>query len=72
MEQRNSVLEDRKTKFNYRWIDEKVALIPLARLLQTEIQSELSLLFSKERSIGEVEHKAAETAAGFLARQMEQ
>ncbi|MCY7706343.1 stage V sporulation protein T, partial [Bacillus safensis] len=29
------------------------------------------VLFSKERSMGEVEHKAAETAAGFLARQME-
>ena len=29
------------------------------------------IIFSKEQSIGEVEHKAAETAAGFLARQME-
>lgn len=30
------------------------------------------ILFSKEKSLGEVEHKAAETAAGFLSRQMEQ
>jgi AbrB family transcriptional regulator (stage V sporulation protein T) len=29
------------------------------------------VIFSKEQSIGEVEHKAVETAAGFLARQME-
>jgi AbrB family transcriptional regulator (stage V sporulation protein T) len=30
------------------------------------------IIFSKDQSIGEVEHKAVETAAGFLARQMEQ
>ncbi|MDQ0233285.1 stage V sporulation protein T [Metabacillus malikii] len=30
------------------------------------------LIYSKDQSIGEVEHKAVETAAGFLARQMEQ
>ncbi|PMC34083.1 stage V sporulation protein T [Bacillus sp. UMB0899] len=30
------------------------------------------IILSKEQSIGEVEHKAVETAAGFLARQMEQ
>ncbi|MED1206005.1 stage V sporulation protein T [Heyndrickxia acidicola] len=30
------------------------------------------IIFSKEKQIGEVEQKAAETAAGFLARQMEQ
>lgn len=29
------------------------------------------VIFSKEKSIGEVEHKSAETAASFLARQME-
>lgn len=30
------------------------------------------IIISKDRSLGEVEKKAAETAAGFLARQMEQ
>jgi len=30
------------------------------------------VIFSKDRTIGEVEQKATETAAGFLARQMEQ
>jgi AbrB family transcriptional regulator, stage V sporulation protein T len=30
------------------------------------------IILSKDQSIGEVEHKAVETAAGFLARQMEQ
>ena len=30
------------------------------------------IIFSKEGSLGEVEQKAVETAAGFLARQMEQ
>jgi len=30
------------------------------------------IIISKERPLGEVEKKAAETAAGFLARQMEQ
>lgn len=29
------------------------------------------ILFSKDRTLGEVEQKAAETASGFLARQME-
>ena len=29
------------------------------------------IIFSREQSIGEVEHKAVETASGFLARQME-
>jgi AbrB family transcriptional regulator, stage V sporulation protein T len=29
------------------------------------------VIFSKEQSIGEVEHKAVETAAAFLAKQME-
>lgn len=29
------------------------------------------VIFSKEATLGEVEHKAAETAASFLARQME-
>jgi len=30
------------------------------------------VIFSKEQALGEVEHKAVETAASFLARQMEQ
>ncbi|MBD1383175.1 stage V sporulation protein T [Metabacillus arenae] len=30
------------------------------------------VIFSKDQSLSEVEHKAVETAAGFLARQMEQ
>ncbi|MFD2681340.1 stage V sporulation protein T [Bacillus seohaeanensis] len=30
------------------------------------------VIFSKDRTVGEVEQKAVETAAGFLARQMEQ
>ena len=30
------------------------------------------VIFSKDQTMGEVEHKAVETAAGFLARQMEQ
>lgn len=30
------------------------------------------IIFSKDKTLGEVEHKAAETAASFLARQMEQ
>lgn len=29
------------------------------------------IIFSKDQTMGEVEHKAVETAAGFLARQME-
>ena len=29
------------------------------------------IIYSKEGTLGEVEHKAVETAAGFLARQME-
>ena len=29
------------------------------------------IIYSKEGTLGEVEHKAVETAAGFFARQME-
>jgi len=30
------------------------------------------IILSREKTLGEVEHKAVETAASFLARQMEQ
>ena len=45
--------------------------IPLDRLLQMETQLVPLLFTPKKATLGEVEHKAVETAAGFLARQME-
>ncbi|MCM3064661.1 MULTISPECIES: stage V sporulation protein T [Bacillus] len=72
MDQRNSVLEDSKKEIQLvDGIDDDVSAYTIAPIVANGDPIGAVVLFSKERSMGEVEHKAAETAAGFLARQME-
>ncbi|KKD40103.1 stage V sporulation protein T [Bacillus safensis] len=72
MDQRNSVLEENKKEIQLvDGIDDDVSSYTIAPIVANGDPIGAVVLFSKERSMGEVEHKAAETAAGFLARQME-
>lgn len=72
MDQRNSVLEDSKKEIQLvDGIDDDVSAYTIAPIVANGDPIGAVVLFSKERSMGEVEHKAAETAPGFLARQME-
>ncbi|APJ09531.1 MULTISPECIES: stage V sporulation protein T [Bacillus] len=72
MDQRNSVLEENKKEIQLvDGIDDDVSAYTIAPIVANGDPIGAVVLFSKERSMGEVEHKAAETAAGFLARQME-
>ena len=72
MDQRNSVLEESKKEIQLvDGIDDDVTAYTIAPIVANGDPIGAVVLFSKERSMGEVEHKAAETAAGFLARQME-
>ncbi|MSO01155.1 stage V sporulation protein T [Bacillus paralicheniformis] len=73
MDQRNSVLEgDAKTIQLIDGIDEEVASYTVGPIVANGDPIGAVVIFSKDQSIGEVEHKAVETAASFLARQMEQ
>ncbi|MFW0810614.1 stage V sporulation protein T [Bacillus pumilus] len=72
MDQRNSVLEESKKEIQLvDGIDDDVSAYTIAPIVANGDPIGAVVLFSKERSMGKVEHKAAETAAGFLARQME-
>lgn len=72
MDQRNSVLEENKKEIQLvDGIDDDVSAYTIAPIVANGDPIGAVVLFSKERSMREVEHKAAETAAGFLARQME-
>ncbi|MGE6632318.1 stage V sporulation protein T [Bacillus sp. NPDC077027] len=72
MEQRNSVLEESKKEIQLvDGIDDDVSSYTIAPIVANGDPIGAVVLFSKERSMGEVEHKSAETAASFLARQME-
>ncbi|MBQ4843525.1 stage V sporulation protein T [Bacillus safensis] len=72
MDQRNSVLEESKKEIQLvDGIDDDVSSYTIAPIVANGDPIGAVVLFSKERSMGDVEHKAAETAAGFLARQME-
>ena len=72
MDQRNSVLEESKKEIQLvDGIDDDVSAYTIAPIVANGDPIGAVVLFSKERSMGEVEHKAAETAARFLARQME-
>lgn len=73
MDQRTSVLEgDAKTIQLIDGIDEEVASYTVGPIVANGDPIGAVVIFSKDQSIGEVEHKVVETAASFLARQMEQ
>ena len=72
MEERNSVLNNQKG--NIALVDgneEELTSYTIGPIIANGDPIGAVIIFSKEGSLGEVEQKAVETAAGFLARQME-
>jgi AbrB family transcriptional regulator (stage V sporulation protein T) len=72
MDHRNSMIsKDAKNFQLVDGIDEELASYTVAPIVANGDPIGAVVIYSKDQAIGEVEHKAAETAAGFLARQME-
>lgn len=68
MDQRNSVLEESKKEIQLvDGIDDDVSAYTIAPIVANGDPIGAVVLFSKERSMGEVEHKAAETADWLLS-----
>jgi len=73
MEERNSVLKtDAGDMQIVEGLSEDIKSYTIGPIVANGDPIGAVIILSKEQSIGEVEHKAVETAAGFLARQMEQ
>nr|WGD67704.1 stage V sporulation protein T [Bacillus velezensis] len=73
MDQRSSVVEnDVKSAQLVNDVDEDMSSYTIAPIVANGDPIGVVVIFSKEQALGEVEHKAVETAASFLARQMEQ
>ncbi|MBM6616100.1 stage V sporulation protein T [Bacillus suaedaesalsae] len=73
MEDRSSILETTEKQVAIvEGIDEAVTSYTVAPIIANGDPIGAVVIMSKERTLGEVEQKAVETAAGFLARQMEQ
>jgi AbrB family transcriptional regulator, stage V sporulation protein T len=73
MEDRNSTLVNQQS--NISLVDgseEPVSSYTIGPIIANGDPIGAVIIFAKEGSLGEVEQKAVETAAGFLARQMEQ
>ncbi|MGM9927996.1 MAG: stage V sporulation protein T [Bacillus sp. (in: firmicutes)] len=72
MEDRNSTLEVQKSQVSF--VDgftEDIQSYTIGPIVANGDPIGAVIIFSKEGILGEVERKAVETAAGFLARQME-
>ena len=72
MEDRNTTLETQKTQISL--VDgftEEIQSYTIGPIVANGDPIGAVIIFSKEGTLGEVERKAVETAAGFLARQME-
>ncbi len=72
MEDRNTVVETQKKQISL--VDgftEEVQSYTMGPIVANGDPIGAVIIFSKEGTLGEVERKAVETAAGFLARQME-
>ena len=72
MEDRNTTLETQKTQISL--VDgftEEIQSYTIAPIVANGDPIGAVIIFSKEGTLGEVERKSVETAAGFLARQME-
>lgn len=73
MEDRNSVLHTQKgTVSLVDSVDEEVASYTVAPIVANGDPIGAVVIFAKDATVGEVEQKAIETAASFLAKQMEQ
>jgi AbrB family transcriptional regulator (stage V sporulation protein T) len=72
MDDRNSVLETTKSQISLiDSIDEEVQSYTVAPIIANGDPIGAVVIFSKESGLSMVEHKAVETAASFLAKQME-
>ncbi|MBP3039317.1 stage V sporulation protein T [Bacillaceae bacterium Marseille-Q3522] len=72
MEDRNAVIENQQNEVSL--VDgntEKISGYTIGPIIANGDPIGAVVIFVKEGSVGEVEQKAVETAAGFLARQME-
>ena len=72
MEDRNTTLETQKTQISL--VDgftEEIQSYTIGPIIANGDPIGAVIIFSKEGTLGEVERKSVETAAGFLARQME-
>ena len=73
MEERNPVLESPNGQVSFvDSNDEEVQSYAAAPIIASGDPIGAVLIFSKDGALGEVEQKSVETAASFLARQMEQ
>jgi AbrB family transcriptional regulator (stage V sporulation protein T) len=73
MEERNPVLVTQQGEVSLvDGYDEELSSYTISPIIANGDPIGSVIIFSKEKTIGEVEQKASETAAGFLARQMEQ
>lgn len=73
MEDRVSVLETEEKELSFvEGNEEKLLSYTFAPIVANGDPIGAVLIMSKDKTLGEVEQKAVETAAGFLARQMEQ
>lgn len=72
MEDRNSVIMNQQENLSLSdGSEETISAYTIGPIIANGDPIGAVIIFSKEGSLGEVEHKAVETAAGFLARQME-
>ncbi|WP_285857105.1 stage V sporulation protein T [Mesobacillus subterraneus] len=73
MEDRNSTLVNQQSNISLvDGTEEPISSYTIGPIIANGDPIGAVIIFSKEGSLGEVEQKAVETAAGFLARQMEQ
>jgi AbrB family transcriptional regulator, stage V sporulation protein T len=73
MEDRSSTLMNQQTTMSIvEGNEESVSSYTIGPIIANGDPIGAVIIFSKEGSLGDVEQKAVETAAGFLARQMEQ
>jgi AbrB family transcriptional regulator, stage V sporulation protein T len=73
MEDRNSVLMNQQGNISLaEGTEEPISAYTIGPIIANGDPIGAVIIYSKEGNLGEVEQKAVETAAGFLARQMEQ
>lgn len=72
MEERNSVLVNQQENVSLvDGLEEQISAYTVGPIIANGDPIGAVIIFGKEATLGEVEQKAVETAAGFLARQME-
>ncbi|AIE58583.1 stage V sporulation protein T [Bacillus methanolicus] len=73
MEERNSVLQNQQSSVSLvDGYEEPLSAYTIGPIIANGDPIGAVIIFSKDGSLGEVEQKSVETAASFLARQMEQ